>query len=60
MANNTGKITVDGITVDTKKADRISDWLILRESENIRIKAYADVQIISGIQNRIKEEAECY
>jgi hypothetical protein len=60
MANNTGEITVDGITVDPKKAENILRWLIRREAENVRTKAHTDVQMISDIQKHIKEEAECY
>jgi hypothetical protein len=60
MPNNVGEITVGGVTVDTRKAENILAWLIRREAENVRTKARTDVQMISDIQKRIKEEAECY
>ena len=60
MPNETGEITVNDITVDTKKTDKILVWLIRREAENVRTKARSDVQMISDIQKRIREEAECY
>jgi hypothetical protein len=60
MSNNTGEITVNGVTVDTKKADKVLSWLIRREAENVRTKAHTDIQMIADIQKRIKEEAECY
>ena len=60
MPNETGEITVNDVTVDTKKADKILVWLIRREAENVRTKARSDVQMISDIQKRIREEAECY
>jgi hypothetical protein len=60
MLNNTGEVTVNGVIVDTKKADKILGWLIRREAENVRTKSRTDVQMISDIQKRIKEEAECY
>jgi hypothetical protein len=60
MSNETSEIIVNDITVDTKKADRILEWLIRREAENVRTKARTDVQMIADIQKRIKEEAECY
>jgi hypothetical protein len=60
MPNKTGEITVNSVTVNTKKADKILGWLIRREAENVRTKARSDVQMISDIQKRIKEEAECY
>jgi hypothetical protein len=60
MPNEVSEITVNGVTVDTKKADKILGWLIRREAENVRTKARTDVQMIADIQKRIKEEAECY
>lgn len=60
MSNSIEEITVGGVTVDTKKADKILGWLIRREAENVRTKARTDVQMISDIQKRIKEEAQCY
>lgn len=60
MSNSTNEITVNGVTVDTKKADKILEWLIRREAENVRTKARSDAQMILDIQKRIKEEAECY
>ena len=60
MPNVTGEITVNDVTVDTKKTDKILVWLIRREAENVRTKARSDVQMISDIQKRIREEAECY
>jgi hypothetical protein len=60
MPNETGEINMNGVTVDTKKADKILRWLIRREAENVRTKARTDVQMITDIQKRIKEEAECY
>jgi len=60
MSTNAGELTINGVTVNTKKADNILAWLIRREAENVRTKARTDVQMISDIQRRIKEEAECY
>lgn len=60
MPNNTNTITVNGITIDTKRAENILVWLIRREAENVRTKARTDVDMIRDIQKRIKEEEECY
>jgi len=60
MPNDPAEITVNGVTVNTKKADKILYWLIRREAENVRTKARTDVQVIADIQKRIKEETECY
>ncbi|NLB68723.1 MAG: hypothetical protein GX804_03425 [Lentisphaerae bacterium] len=60
MPNETEKITVNSVTIDTEKANRILQWLILREAENVRTKARNEGQMIADIQKKIKEEAECY
>lgn len=52
---------VNGIPVDTKKAEKILAWLIRKEAENVRTKARADIKMIADIQDRIKEEEkQCY
>ena len=60
MSSNSNEITVNGVTVDKKKADNILRWLIQREAENVRTKARTDVSMIADIQKRIEEEAKCY
>lgn len=60
MPNDTCEIAVNGVTVDTKKADNILAWLIRREAENVRTKARSDTQMITDIEKRIEEEAKCY
>ena len=61
MPNNEGIQVVNGVPVDTKKAEKILAWLIRKEAENVRIKARSDVKMIADIQDRIKEEEkQCY
>jgi len=61
MSNNEGVQMVNGVPVDTKKAERILAWLIRKEAENVRTKARSDVQMIADIQKRIEEEEkQCY
>lgn len=61
MPNNRGIQMVNGIPVDTKKAEKILAWLIRKEAENVRTKARADIKMIADIQDRIKEEEkQCY
>jgi hypothetical protein len=60
MENNTIEITMNGVTVNAKKANNVLKWLILQEAENVRTKTRNDVQMIKDIQKRIEEEAECY
>lgn len=55
-----GEIKVGSITIEKEKADKILAWLIRKETENVRTKENTDVRMISLIQERIKEEAECY
>jgi hypothetical protein len=61
MPNNEGVQVVNGVPVDTKKAEKILAWLIRKEAENVRTKARSDVKMIAEIQDRIKEEEkQCY
>lgn len=61
MPNNEGIQVVNGVPVDTKKAEKILAWLIRKEAENVRTKARSDVKMIADIQDRIKEEEkQCY
>lgn len=61
MPNNEGVQVVNGVSVDTKKAEKILAWLIRKEAENVRTKARSDVKMIADIQDRIKEEEkQCY
>jgi len=56
MSNNDGIQNVNGVPVDTRKAERILAWLIRKEAENVRTKARTDIRMIAEIQDRIKEE----
>lgn len=61
MPNNEGVEMVNGVPVDTKKAEKILAWLIRKEAENVRTKAHSDVRMITDIQKRIEEEEkQCY
>ncbi|CAM4158519.1 hypothetical protein [Saccharibacillus endophyticus] len=60
MLNDKEVQIVNGISVDIKKAEKILAWLIRKEAENVRTKALSDVRMIAEIQDRIKEEKQCY
>jgi len=61
MVSSDYEITVNGVTIDTKKAERILAWLIRKEAENVRTKAHTDVQMQADIAKRIEEEEQrCY
>ncbi|HBB28882.1 MAG: hypothetical protein VB128_00165 [Sedimentibacter saalensis] len=58
--NNEGKEIVNGIEVNTKKAQKILTKLIVREKTNIKTKQYNDPQMVNQIKKMIEEEVECY
>jgi len=58
--NNEGKVIIDGIEVDTARADALLKWLIVREKTNIKTKQYNDAQMVAAIKKKIEEEVECY
>lgn len=53
-------ITINGIDVDTQKAQKMLMRLILREKNNIKTKQYNDAQMVSQITKMIEEEVKCY
>jgi hypothetical protein len=57
---NEQMIIVDGIEVDTEKADRLMSKLIIKEKTNIKTKQLNDGQMVAAIKKKIEEEAECY
>ena len=57
---NEQMIIVDGIEVDTEKADRLMSKLIIKEKTNIKTKQLNDPQMVAAIKKMIEEEAECY
>lgn len=52
--------TVNGIEIDTKKAQIMLRKLIMREKINIKTKQYNDNQMVNQIKKMIEEELECY
>ena len=57
---NEQMVIVDGIEVDTEKADRLMSKLIIKEKTNIKTKQLNDGQMVAAIKKMIEEEAECY
>ncbi len=60
MPTDPAEKNVNGVKIDTQKADKVLSWLIRREAENVRTKARSDMQMISDIEKRIEEEMQCY
>jgi len=58
MQNNSNVVEINGVSVETARADKVLRWLIRAEAENVRTKATGDVQMIKEIQKHIKEEVE--
>lgn len=58
--NNEKIVVVNGIEIDTEKADKILKRLIMREATNIKTKEKNDGQMVSMIKKMIEEEVQCY
>ena len=57
---NGDKVKVNGIEVDTEKAQRMLQKIIIREKNNIKTKQFNDVEMARKIKKMIEEEVECY
>lgn len=54
------KIEVNGVEVDTSKAQRMLQRIIVREKTNIKTKQFNDTEMAKKIKKMIEEEVECY
>lgn len=54
------KIEVNGVEIDTKKAQRMLQHIIVREKTNIKTKQYNDTEMAKKIKKMIEEEVQCY
>ena len=54
------KIELNGVEIDTKKAQRILQRIIVREKTNIKTKQYNDTEMAKKIKKMIEEEVQCY
>ena len=53
-------ITVNGVEIDTKKAQRMLQHIIVREKTNIKTKQFNDTEMAKKIKKMIEEEVQCY
>jgi len=61
MSNDIDDQVINDIKIDTKKAINVLNWLIQRETINVKTKERTDAQMIIDIQKRIEEEdKQCY
>lgn len=54
------KPTVNGIEIDTDKAQRMLIKIIMREKTNLKTREKNDAQMVQMIKKLIEEEVECY
>ena len=54
------KIEVNGVEIDTKKAQRMLQRIIVREKTNIKTKEFNDTNMAKKIKKMIEEEVQCY
>ena len=53
------KIEVNGVEIDTKKAQRMLQHIIVREKTNIKTKQFNDTEMAKKIKKMIEEEVHC-
>jgi len=59
MENNNPAI-VNGIEINTEKAQKLLMKLIVREKTNIKTKQHNDGEVVKMIKKMIEEEVQCY
>lgn len=52
--------TINGVEIDTVKAHRLLQKLIIKENTNIKSREKNDMQMVNEIKKMIQEEVECY
>ncbi len=57
---NGEKVEINGIEVDTAKAQRLLQKTIITEKNNIKTRQFNDVEMAKKIKKMIEEEVECY
>lgn len=53
-------VNVNGVEVDTRKAQRMLQQIIIKEKTNIKTKQFNDLEMVKKIKKMIEEEAQCY
>jgi len=54
------KVVVNGVEVDTRKAQIMLQRIIVKEKTNIKTKQYNDLEMVKKIKKMIEEEVQCY
>jgi len=58
--DNINPTIINGIEIDTDKAQKMLTKLIMREKKNIKTKQYNDGEMVKMIKKMIEEEVQCY
>lgn len=58
--NNDEFVKVNGVEIDSQKADYMLKKLIMKEKINIKTKQYNDSEMVRMIKKMIEEEVKCY
>lgn len=58
--DSTNPTIINGIEIDTEKAQKMLTKLIMREKKNIKSKQYNDGEMVKMIKKMIEEEVQCY
>jgi len=51
---------INGIEVDTEKAQKIIKKIIVKEKKNTSTKEFSSPEMVKKIKKMIEEEVECY
>lgn len=54
------KIEVNGVEIDSQKAQRMLQRIIVRVKTNIKTKQFNDTEMARKIKKMIEEEVQCY
>jgi len=54
------KVEVNGVEIDTRKAQRLLQHIIVKEKTNIKTKQFNDTEMARKIKKMIEEEVQCY
>jgi len=58
--DNSNPTIINGIEIDTEKAQKMLTKLIMIEKKNIKTKQYNDGKMVKIIKKMIEEEVQCY
>lgn len=57
---NGDKTVVNGVEIDTRKAQLMLQKIIIKEKTNIKTKQFNDLEMVKKIKKMIEEEVQCY